>query len=143
MGITLPAGEVSPEAIGEALARVLASQEFGTSKRLRRFLTYIVEKTVAAELSIVKEYNIALAVFDREATFDPATDTIVRVEARRLRNQLAAYYRGAGQSDPLVIDIPKGGYVPVFRSHCGKGPDAPPAGPAFSAAGVCGWHPPQ
>ncbi|MGB7762337.1 MAG: hypothetical protein WBL61_21060 [Bryobacteraceae bacterium] len=125
MGITLPAGAVSPEAIGEALARVLASEELGNSKRLRRFLSYIVEKTVAEELNVVKEYNIALAVFDRQATFDPATDTIVRVEARRLRNQLATYYRGAGQSDPVVIEIPKGGYVPVFRSQRGEGRGAP------------------
>jgi hypothetical protein len=130
VGITLPAREASPEAIGEALARVLASEEFGKSKRLRRFLCYIVEKTVAEELNVVKEYNIALAVFDREAAFDPATDTIVRVEARRLRHQLAAYYRGAGQSDPVVIDIPKGGYVPVFRSQRGEGSDAPPLQPS-------------
>lgn len=124
MAITAPAGEVSPDEIGAAVARVLASEEFGNSKRLRRFLCHIVEKTLAGELNAVKEYNIALAVFDREATFDPATDTIVRVEARRLRNRLAAYYSGAGRLDPVVIEIPKGGYTPVFRSRHDDGTDA-------------------
>ena len=157
MAISVPAGEVSPDAIGEAVARVLASEEFGRSKRLRRFLCHIVEKTLAGEFNAVKEYNIALAVFDRAATFDPATDTIVRVEARRLRHQLAAYYRGPGRLDPVVIEIPKGGYAPVFRSRRNNTPDEASAGrgPFYrrrlwlwlagvalvaAAAGVLLWH---
>jgi hypothetical protein len=121
VAIIQPAGKVSPDAIGGEVARVLASEEFGNSRRLQRFLRYVVEKSCAGELNDVKEYNIARAVFDREASFDPATDTIVRVEARRLRNQLSAYYHGAGHLDPVVIEIPKGGYAPVFRS---RHPDA-------------------
>ncbi|MGD0771570.1 MAG: hypothetical protein ABSC05_01985 [Candidatus Solibacter sp.] len=124
MGIALSTGEVSAEAIGEAVARLLASEEFGKSKRLRRFLQYIVEKTLAQELNAVKEYDIALAVFDCQPAFDPATDTIVRVAARRLRNALAAYYRGAGQLDPVVIEIPKGGYVPLVRHRQDERPGA-------------------
>lgn len=108
-------GEVSAEDIGRAVARVLASDEFGNSKRLRRFLSYIVEQSLAGEIDGVKEYNIALEVFDREPTFNPATDTIVRVEARRLRQQLAAYYFGSGRTDPVVVEMPKGGYLPAFR----------------------------
>jgi len=144
-----PSGEVSAEAIGGAVSRVLASREFGNSKRLRRFLSYVVEKTLAGELNAVKEYNIALAVFDREASFDPATDTIVRVEARRLRHQLAAYYGNDGLLDPVIIDIPKGGYVPAFRNRGGEEPGGaarkPPrrwwmlAASAFLLAGVGLW----
>ena len=115
MGILVGTGEVSAEEIGRAVARVLASDEFGNSKRLRRFLGYIVEQSLAGEIDGVKEYNIALAVFDREPSFNPATDTIVRVEARRLRQQLAAYYHGAGRADPVAVEMPKGGYLPVFR----------------------------
>lgn len=155
MAITVPACEISPDAIGQAVALVLASEEFGNSKRLRRFLCHIVEKTLAGELNAVKEYNIALAVFDRAATFDPATDTIVRVEARRLRTQLAAYYRGAGRLDPVAIEIPKGGYVAVFRNRRVDGPEAvsEPRGPfhrrrpwlwlagaALLAAGLVLWR---
>ena len=124
MAIIQRAGEVSPEAIGEAIARVLASDEFAHSKRLRRFLCYIVEKSLAGELGDVKEYNIALAVFDREASFDPAADTIVRVEARRLRQQLASYYQGSGRLDPMVIEIPKGAYTPAFHKRESEHPPA-------------------
>jgi hypothetical protein len=109
------AAEVSRESIGGALERVLASDAFGNSKRLRRFFTYVVEKSLAGKSDEIKEYNIALAVFDRDPSFNPATDTIVRVEARRLRHQLAAYYQGPGRDDPVVIDLPRGGYVPAFR----------------------------
>ena len=115
VGILVGTGEVSAEEIGRAVARVLASDEFGNSKRLRRFLSYIVEQSLVGEIDGVKEYNIALAVFDREPAFNPATDTIVRVEARRLRQQLAAYYLGSGRNDPVVIEMPKGGYLPAFR----------------------------
>lgn len=125
MGIIVRAGDVSPEAIGEAVARVLASDEFGSSKRMRRFLSYIVEKSLGGKFDEVREYNTALAVFDREPSFDPATDTIVRVEARRLRQRLAAYYAGAGRLDPVVIEIPKGGYVAVFRNRTETSPEAP------------------
>jgi hypothetical protein len=109
--------EVSRESIGGALEAVLASDAFGNSKRLRRFFTFVVEKFLAGKSDEIKEYNIALAVFDREPSFNPATDTIVRVEARRLRHQLAAYYHGPGKDDPVVIDLPRGGYVPVFRAR--------------------------
>jgi hypothetical protein len=115
VGILVRTGEVTPEEIGTAVARVLASDEFGNSKRLRRFLGYIVEQSLVGEFDGVKEYNIALEVFDRPPSFNPATDTIVRVEARRLRQQLAAYYHGAGRLDPVVIEMPRGGYLPAFR----------------------------
>ena len=117
MAVIERAGEVSPEAMREAVARVLASSAFGNSKRLRRFFSYVVEKTLAGEFSDIKEYSIALAVFDCAPSFNPATDTIVRVEAGRLRNKLAAYYHGPGSHDPVVIDVPRGGYVAEFRAR--------------------------
>ena len=117
---SLPQGSVSPDEVGAALSRVMASEPFANSKRLRRFLAYIVDRTLAGETESLKEYGIALAVFDREASFDPRVDSIVRVEARRLRQQLESYYRSAGARDPLVIDLPKGSYVPVFERHHGS-----------------------
>jgi hypothetical protein len=125
--------EIPVEEISGAVARVVASQDFANSRRLQRFLCYVAEKKLAGQPDELKEYNIALAVFDRPATFDVRTDTIVRVEARRLRQQLAAYYQGAGQHDPVIIEIPKGGYGPVFRLHNGAAatPEAnAPAEPA-------------
>ncbi len=125
-------GEVSPEAIGKAVTSVLASEEFGKSPRMRKFLSYIVEKSLAGKPDEVREYNIALAVFDRDPSFDPATNTIVRVEARRLRRMLAAYYLGAGRLDPVVIEIPRGGYLSLFRRRHDEGADRAAAKPASS-----------
>ena len=63
----------------------------------------------------LKEYAIAIAVYDKRSSFDPQTDPIVRVEASRLRSRLLEYYSGAGAADPLTIELPKGSYVPIIR----------------------------
>ena len=80
--------------------------------RLLRFLT---DRTLAGREGELKEYTIALGVFDRSDAFDPRTDPIVRLEARRLRLKLAEYYQRDGVDDPVVIELPKGAYVPLFR----------------------------
>ena len=58
-----------------------------------------------------------MQVFDKESSFDPRADPIVRVQARRLRARLARYYREEGGADGLVIELPKGGYAPVFKNR--------------------------
>ena len=63
----------------------------------------------------LKEYVIGVQVFDKGASFDPRADPIVRVQARRLRARLARYYREEGAENPVVLDLPKGGYAPVFK----------------------------
>jgi tetratricopeptide (TPR) repeat protein len=108
-------GNEDHESIREELARVLASEEFAGSPRLRRFLSYIVEKTLEGRAKEIKEYALAVEVFDRDPKFDSRTDTIVRVEARRLRHQLAAFYSGDDNAGSIRIDLPKGGYTPVFE----------------------------
>jgi TolB-like protein/Tfp pilus assembly protein PilF len=81
-----------------------------------RFLTFVVEKTLAGEESQLKEYVLGTEVFDRPESFDPKADTIVRVEARRLRRKLKEYYDGEGAADTIRIDVPGPGYVPVISS---------------------------
>lgn len=83
---------------------------------MQRFLEFIVEETLAGRANQLGEYSIALAVFDRDESFDPRLDTIVRNDARRLRQKLLEYYKQSGSEggDQVVIDLPKGGYVPVF-----------------------------
>jgi len=103
------------EAVRSALERVLGSSQFVPSPRASRFLRYVVEAELACRGSDLKEYVLGVEVFDRSGSFDPRTDSIVRVEAVKLRRRLQAYYRGSGRLDAILIDIPKGSYHPRFR----------------------------
>jgi len=114
------------------LARILSSDGFVSSQRLCRFLRFVVERTLEADAERLKEFVIAMEVFDRTEDYDPNVDSIVRVEARRLRNKLKAYYEGPGSRDPVLISLRPGSYVPLFRRL--TPPEAPtPAPPADSA----------
>src|SRR5690349_21826765 len=104
-----------PEAIRQQLQRILTSPIFLHSERLRRFLTHCVESTLAGRVEDLKEYTIAVVAFDRPKHHNPADDPIVRVEARRLRKKLDEYYLTHGLNDPVVIQLPKGGYLPAFE----------------------------
>ena len=100
--------------IRAGLERTLASGEFANSERMRRFLRFIVEETLAGRGDCLKETQIGIHVFDRVPGYDPKADAIVRVEARRLRSKLLEYAE-QHRADPLVIELPKGGYLPAFR----------------------------
>jgi serine/threonine-protein kinase len=104
----------SPEAIRAELARIAASPGFANAERMRRFIDFVVDQTLKGRAETLKEYPIGVEVFGR-ADFDPRTDTIVRVEARRLRKKLDEYYAGEGRLDTLRIILPSGSYVPVFE----------------------------
>jgi len=104
----------SDEKIAAQLDRILASNAFCRKDRLKRFLAFIVNESMAGRGTELKETVIALEVFDKGPEFDPGRDTTVRGQARRLRSQLACYYREQGQTDELVITLPKGRYVPTF-----------------------------
>ncbi len=106
---------LSPESIRLQLNEILSSKPFAMAARSRRFLTYIVEQTLAGEGDKIKEAVLGVEVFDRPADFDPRVDAIVRVEAGKLRKRLEQYYEGEGEAAPLRIEIPKGAYVPQFR----------------------------
>ncbi|HET6956397.1 MAG TPA: tetratricopeptide repeat protein [Vicinamibacterales bacterium] len=103
------------QAVLEHLERILASPTFQQGDRLKRFLKFIVVEAVAGRRHELKEYVIGVEVFGKEETFDPRTDPIVRVQARRLRAKLVRYYRDEGRADETVIELPKGGYAPVFK----------------------------
>jgi TolB-like protein len=105
-----------PEEVRAELARILTSPTFANSDRLSRLLKYVVERTLAGEGDQLKEYVVGIEVFERNDNYDPRLDSIVRVEARRLRAKLEEYYRGPGATDPVRIEIPRGGYVPVFQA---------------------------
>jgi adenylate cyclase len=106
---------VSGPAVREQLARIVESPKFIPSARLCRFLTHIVNRTICGDLDCLKEFSIAMEVFDRTTNYDPNIDAIVRVEARRLRAKLKEYYEGPGRNDPVLIGLRPGSYVPIFR----------------------------
>jgi TolB-like protein len=119
------AGKPSPKETGKTvrqqLDRMLASPTFQQVDRLKRFLSFIVTETIAGRGDQLKEYVVGVQVFGKETSFDPRTDPIVRVQARRLRARMARYYRAEGQADETIIDLPKGGYLPVFKRREGGG----------------------
>jgi serine/threonine-protein kinase len=107
---------VPAAAVREQLTRVVNSPKFVSSARLCRFLSHIVNRAIDGDLDNLKEFTIAMEVFDRTSDYDPNIDAIVRVEARRLRAKLKAYYEdGPGTADPVLIALRPGSYVPIFR----------------------------
>jgi hypothetical protein len=98
------------------LEAVLASASFARAPSLGLLLSYICEKDFSGEQHLIREYNIAVEALGRPADFDQKKDSIVRVEAHRLRKRLKQYYEGEGADHALQIELPLGGYVPVFRS---------------------------
>jgi hypothetical protein len=111
--------------VREQLGRITADNAFRGAPRLSHFLTFVVEATLAGRAATIKAYTIAVEAFGRGSDFDPQNDPIVRVEAGRLRAALARYYTGPGCDDPLVIELPRGTYVPVFRPAQRKTLDSP------------------
>ncbi len=128
VGVRLP---LSAESVREALDRILASSPFLNAQRPSQFLSFIVERTLAGEEDGIKEYLIGVDVFRRSQDYDPKDDPVVRIEAGRLRKKLAEYYSGPGKDDAVIIELPKGGYVPLFtaRNQATRTQDAVPQTP--------------
>lgn len=101
--------------IRAALDRIAGSDVFATSPRLAAFLRFVVESALRGEAERIKGYTIATEALGRGHDFDPQADPIVRVEAGRLRRALARYYAGPGSAEVIVIDVPRGRYIPAFR----------------------------
>jgi TolB-like protein len=99
--------------VNSHLDRALSSPLFRKAERQARFLRFVVDAALQSPEATIKEFDIAVAVYDRRADHDPRTDPIVRVEAARLRARLREYYEGA-PPERVRIDIPKGQYVPQF-----------------------------
>jgi hypothetical protein len=104
----------SADEVCRGLSRVLRSPAFRDSLRLASFLKFVVEAALGGKGDRIKSYTIAVEALGRGPAFDPQTDPIVRVEAGRLRNALTRYYATTGCDDTILIDMPRGTYVPVF-----------------------------
>jgi TolB-like protein len=99
--------------VNHHLDQALSSPLFRNAERQSRFLRFVVDAALQSPTASIKEFDIAVAVYDRRADYDPRTDPIVRVEAARLRARLREYYE-VTPPDRVRIDIPKGRYVPLF-----------------------------
>ncbi len=104
------------------LDKILQGRSLHGSESLKAFLRFIVDKSSENRESQLKEYVIATEVFGRGKEFDSRTDSVVRVQAGRLRVKLHEYYSTEGKDDPIIIDLPKGHYTPVF-SYAQKNDD--------------------
>ena len=112
------------EVVETQLARIMNSRVFFNAPRLSRFLSHVVQESLEGRVDRLKGYTIGLDVFDRPEDFDPQTDTIVRVQARALRQRLEQYCAQDGVEDPVHIKIAKGAYEPEFLARCsGKRPN--------------------
>jgi hypothetical protein len=98
----------------EQLSKVLESQALHGSESLRAFLRFVVLKALDNQDVSLKEYTIATEVFGRHSNYDPRSDSVVRVQASRLRTKLHEYYNTEGKYDKVIIELPKGGYLPTF-----------------------------
>lgn len=96
---------LSPQLVQDELQRVVVSRDFMHSKRKRRFLKYVVQEPLAGRADRIKAYTIAVDAFDRDPSFDPLADPVVRIEAGRLRRCLEHYYLAEGTADRIPITV--------------------------------------
>src|SRR3954454_22109653 len=106
---------LDPDSIRRQLERILSSAGFSRSDRLSRFLQFVVEQQLAGKGEEVKESVLGTEVFGRSPGYNPRADSVVRTEAAKLRARLLEYYTADGIVDPILIELPKGGYAPVFH----------------------------
>ncbi|MBL4612772.1 MAG: hypothetical protein JKY91_03420 [Emcibacter sp.] len=124
---------LSPNEIRTQLDLILASETFKNKNRIIRFLQYVVEEYLGDRAHLIKGYTLGLEVFDKDESFDPQADAIVRVEAGRLRRLLKHYYMEEGQDDQIDISLPKGSYAPkINQMEQSKAPKT--SDPVISAA---------
>jgi hypothetical protein len=121
----------------ELAQRVANASNFRNCPKLRAFFLYICENALLGRLENVREQPIGTRVFGRAPDYNLNEDNIVRVEARELRKRLETYFAGEGRNEPLIVEVPKGGYVAVFKLReqplVVAGPAAPvPAGAVLS-----------
>ncbi len=121
--VTTQMNGISPQEIQDTLTLITQSGAFLRSKQLQRLLRFLIEETLAGRGERLKEYVLGVEVFGRPDSYDPRLDSIVRVEARRLRAALEQYYADEGAANPLIVDLVKGSYVPSFRR---RSPDNSP-----------------
>ena len=106
---------VELEANQTQVQRIIQSKAFRTSEVHRNLLHYLAEKSLSGTADSLKEYTVGLDVFAKPASYDPRQESVVRMHVARLRQKLAEYYRTEGVNDPVIVDVPKGGFRVTFE----------------------------
>ena len=125
----------------QQVRRILQSATFRNATTLQQLLQFLAAKTTTGSNDVLKEYTIGVEALGRRPDFDPKIDPIVRVQSHRLRLKLKEYYDAEGRHDPVLIQIPKGHYLPTFEtlaapmSHLDRGSTYEPE-PAISVASI-------
>ena len=125
---------ISAKEIQAELIRILNSGSFTNADRMKRFLKFVVDQSLHGKEGNLSEYSIGLEVYGRDDKFDPRLDSIVRVDAARLRSKLREFYDSDGSSSRIRIEIPKGGYQATFGRRTGQRPEISEQGPAKEAS---------
>jgi TolB-like protein len=125
----------SAEEILQQLQRILDSPNFSATPQQRAFLDFVVTQTLAGNAHNIKGYTIATQVLKRDENFDQAIDPIVSIQANKLRRALERYYLLSGKEDTIHLEIPKGTYVPVFKTKTAI--DANPASHNGKDGDIC------
>lgn len=120
------------EANQTQVERIIHSKAFRTSEVHRNLLQYLADKSLSGTADSLKEYTVGLDVFAKPASYDPRQESVVRMHVARLRQKLAEYYRTEGVDDPVIVDLPKGGFKVTFEHR--ETPPAPVPVPAIEAA---------
>jgi hypothetical protein len=120
--------------------RILQSRVFRTSEVLRHLFGYLAEKSLDGTADSLKEYTIGLDALGKPASFDPRQESVVRMHTARLRQKLAEYYRTEGSDDPIVVEMPKGGFRVTFEPRPATAISTPPQVPIETREPVHGWR---
>ncbi|MGA2712255.1 MAG: hypothetical protein ABSG41_04040 [Bryobacteraceae bacterium] len=121
--------------------RIIQSKIFRASEVLRNLLAYLSDKALSGTADNLKEYTIGLDALGKPASFDPRQESVVRMHTARLRQKLAEYYRTEGVDDPIIIDLPKGGFKITFEPRQQAVQPAPAAPIVEIKTSRRGWHP--
>ena len=119
--------------VRDALTRMLSSPAFARAWRARGFLEFITEEALAGRADALTGYSIARKVFGKPANFNGGSDPLVRVEAGHVRSRLLEYYATTGRDDSIHIELPRGGYAPMFHTVASN------QGPAIRRRRVAAW----
>ena len=122
------------------IQRILQSKAFRTSEVQRNLLAYLAEKALSGTSDSLKEYTVGLDVFGKPASYDPRQESTVRMHVGRLRQKLAEFYRTEGSDDPIVVDLPKGGFKVTFEPRAEPRPAEPLAAPLAPAPSRSSWY---